>query len=222
MKSKPKEINLKKELDALHEKHGPIVFRFDGGNDSGCYYVEFEKSGKEVEDPIYSEVIDKIDGHLGYGSFAGDFYVEGSLTYSPEESAFIGSSTETTSESTTLRTKGLTVSFPKDLWFSEYTFDIQKDSDGGSVFCTGNLIVKNGPISEEHNSLPEIQQDKVEKFIENAINESELEVESIYETISIPRSSFKEDGKGNIFFEIKSIEVSVPQREEHFYHVEIE
>lgn len=73
-------------------KDNTIKIEFNGGNDEGCFalYIGGEEIDYYKYTDIQRQILNKVDSHLGYGSFAGDFYVNGELVYNRETKCFEG------------------------------------------------------------------------------------------------------------------------------------
>ncbi len=205
MKKSKTPSEFRKKLDKLHKEVGPICVEIDGGNDSGCYNVY--ANNKPLEDSeLESQIYDLIADNSEYGSFAGDYSVSGRYDYNIEDGTFYASGTEYTSENRDLRLN-LPIEVPKYLWFSE--MDINFSGDEGGCDCTVRLIVKNGPISEDHLLVQEDIGEKLSKEIEIAINHFEESVEYISDNVSFSISDFSEKDSETLKINLHKISVVV-------------
>lgn len=218
--------SLKQELDKLVDSGKSIIFRYDGGNDSGSFYL-YIKEGEieeELEDgnTLADNVFELMNSSLGYGSFAGDYYCDGELIYNKDTGCFEGSGTDTNEEYELLESDTFKIAIPKDLWFSSVELGIDGTSDDSfSDMVSCRIIVKEGPVIEEHNKIASKIEKYLQKAIQKVINNCDFKVSSVYDDLTITKDSFKEGPDGFLYYLIDGISASVPEEEEITFSIPI-
>lgn len=157
---KKKNESIKKWLDTLEANGSEIVFKWDGGNDSGSYYLEID--GKNSSHELARRVENYVGDSLDYGSFAGDFSTNGELHYKDGE--FTGIDYYSTSETESVECS-IEIKIPEILWFDSITIDTEGYyEDDFSVNFSFNI--NNGPVVQEHTVLEEKLSEQIrEKLI---------------------------------------------------------
>lgn len=213
--------SLKQRLNELHEKHGSITFKWDGGNDSGSYYLYIGDEQVDWEDDLLIEVADLMDGALGYGSFAGDFYCEGELTYDPEEGAFIGQGKDHNDDYGSVRLDDpIEIKIPEDLWFDSISIDASGDfNDDFGVNV--RMVVNNGPVVEEHSDVESILGDYIGSVIKDSVVNHDAYAHSCYTDWVFRRDQFITNEDGSIVAYIYTVIYSARNTEHNSYHVNI-
>lgn len=193
-----KKPTLREWLDEI-SKLCPITATLEGGNDSGSIDISYgDSSNAPIIDPddyqakLYNLVYDRLE----YGSFAGEFWVNGSFEYDPSTGEFQGTGSESTTESGTIKLEGhpIEVRVPKDLWFDtiEIGTDCYHDEMEDSLRL--EILVKDGPVSEDHVTYQEKLRDKMGEAVYNKLAGVGKDLEYCYNEWSLNRSDFKEDG----------------------------
>lgn len=161
---KKKNVSIKKWLDELRAGGSEIVFRWDGGNDSGSYYLEID--GEQSSDEIARRIENYVGESLDYGSFAGDFSTSGELHYKDGE--FTGVDNYSTSESESVECN-IEIKIPENLWFDIITVDTEGYLDDG-LDVTFNFHISNGPVVKEHNELEEKLSEQIRQKLITVLN----------------------------------------------------
>jgi hypothetical protein len=149
-------------------KQGDLSIAWDGGNDSGCYYLKL--NGIDISpdwqptDPIEmmkEKLINHIADSMEYGSFAGDFYTNGEIAYDPKTKTFSGDDNYSETEQAWILFNFSTV-IPDTIWFDSVEVEIIGGAEGQIDSVNVSLRVLNGPKIDEHDTVTE----KIEKELE--------------------------------------------------------
>jgi hypothetical protein len=197
---------LKKWLDEIAETEGTITIEYEGGNDSGGASFEVERAALRADYPNAArqhEIVEMALDNLNYGSFAGDFNCNGTLTYDPNTGKFSGVDYYSEDEGDSIELKDgdadyphkrIPIRIPKHLWFDEVFVGTEGYYDDMDVTC--QLIIHNGPVTQEHADLEDTLTDYMNNAIRETINRIEdVNVNYLYNEINIPFSNFVAKGK---------------------------
>lgn len=206
-------------------KENIVRIEFDGGNDEGC--LSFYIGDKEIDyyqrDTVQHSIVNTVADYLGYGSFAGDFYVRGEVVYNRETKCFEGSDLYSYSdykEASILEFDPLVIEVPLDVPFD--IVDITVDMDR----VEGSFLVTNGPF------LPDLLMSTSEKIFsdlqdayKNVIDGLSDEypglsfVENLDHNTINRREFVVNEKKGVREYRVQSIGFSVETEEENAYSI---
>lgn len=190
-------------------KDGSILtIEWDGGNDSGSFYLRINDAdvNNKYDDPedIPNLILEKADDILEYGSFAGDFNTQGTLTYDPKTKRFSGTDHYSESEGATLGGEHadesekieIIIKVPKDLWFDVCHIECAiGDSLTAFEEFNAQLQVLQGPVTDKHKSWVKDLEGKLFRQIEKIMSGVEQDIEYSHNDWIISRGDFKEEGK---------------------------
>ncbi len=193
---------------------------WDGGHDSG--WVHFEIDGEDYEDEHTERLVNYMNDKLDYGSWAGEFNASGDAIYNVEEQAFVGTDYYSESQIMIYNTN-ISISIPKHLWFNELSIRIEADYEDTPVIEAG-FGIRNGFLTEEHNNIEkEISnyvQDEIIKAIEKFEEEKKVGFESIWDEVTIPFTSFKEEGDNRVAF-LEDVDFRYPQGHDNDIYLDL-
>ncbi len=194
-----------------------LMIRWDGGGDSGWVY--FEIDGDTVENEYTEMLIDHMYSTLDYGSWAGEFHASGSAIYSMEEKAFVG--TDFYNEDSTISWKvNAEIRIPKRIWFDDFRFFIDGYEEPTADF---DFFIKNGFRTPEHDEILKDLNSKMNVVIDDAIDDFKKynEFRSLYESVSISRSEFVEDGD-DIVYKVEHLEMGTIHGNDNDIYLNVE
>lgn len=194
---------IKKWLDEL-AMIGQVTIQYDGGNDNGCIdLLVGGESNYEDPDKIESKVTDLALDELNYGSFAGDFNCSGTLYYNPDNGEFAGTDlySENDTYSLDLREdeyysyKPIAIRIPKHIWFD--SISIGTDSHIEDFDVVVEMLISNGPVTEEHAEVERTTEKYVKDCMDNLISafEGDYDITYVYNDNVINYNDFKEEGE---------------------------
>jgi len=193
----------------LHEGGNELTLKWDGGNDSG--WVHFELDGEGVDNEYTRALVNRMDDVLDYGSWAGEFYANGSAIYDPESNSFTGvdyyGEDETDSEDIDIN-----ITVPKSFWFDTLHVEVECNYDEGSQTSV-RFLIKNGFLTEEHTAFSRNLEEELKKDFDDVFNNyqsggNDKEFRSCTESWILERVDAVESGD-NLIFYIKQVEFSV-------------
>jgi hypothetical protein len=194
---KDKQLSLRQKLDALAAQGKEIKVTWEGGNDSGGYNLFIDNV--EVNDNVlFDEIVDPISNTIDYGTWAGDYFADGSVVYNSDEGSFMGEGKDTESEGGTLDGITIEIRVPKSLNFDSVEINTEGTYCLGELNTTCRFGIANGPVFPEHTEVEDALRDHVRDTISTIIDTDlackDEEVGWVYNDWSIKRESFKEDG----------------------------
>jgi hypothetical protein len=224
MAKKPKKLEIKKSvLDWCNEQFDndhELSIHWEGGNDSGWCY--FEIDGETVENEYTSYLVNRMYDLLDYGSWAGEFGAEGRAVYSKEEKAFVG--IDYYSEDThIMRECNIVIKVPKDLWYDNLSIHVDCDDMDSPTGVEVEFIVKNGFLSEKHDSFIESIEEHITKEVNETIykmDEEDVYFNGLWERFTLTRSEGLEKDDC-IEHTISQIEVRTRTSEEKDIYLEV-
>ena len=221
---KDKQLSLRQRLDAMAAEGKEIKVTWEGGNDSGGYNLFVDGQEVNYGDAFFDEVIDFVIDAVDYGSWAGDYFADGSVYYNKDEGAFIGEGKETTSDGGSLEDICIEIIIPKYLNFDR----IEILTDG--TFCweelntTFKFVIVNGPVFQEHLEIEKSMESYLTESITHILHTDEAckdeEVGWVYNDWSIPREQFTEEGDSLVFI-IDSLDYTYNNTIHQPYHISI-
>lgn len=193
-----------KELLARGAKE--IKITWEGGNDEGSFnlYVDDEHINVDwnKKDGAY-QLVDFIAEEIDYGSFAGDFFVNGEVVYDVEQRAFVGTDDcETVVDSVYKFKEPLVLPILKDLWFDSVSVELSGYEE--EVDASVRLSVVNGPVVEEHVNF----ETNAVKVLENKVSQVFLDVDEVRDVWigkDFSKDDLDVDEEGNFLVVIKEI-----------------
>lgn len=176
---------------------GELAITWDGGNDSGCFYLKLD--GDELENDwenkgsFETQLLNWAAEEIDYGSFAGDFYTDGYLVYDPATKCFTGTDSYSETDYDTIEDAAIRIEVPKNLWFDEVHLDVDGDDDDIHT-VEASLIIKNGPLTVAHEQWGKDQEEKLIKVFNKTLDRVEVTVDSVSQNYTIPFADFQEEG----------------------------
>lgn len=184
-----------------------LTIEWDGGNDSGSFYLKVNDADINTNwgDPedIPNLILEKADEILEYGSFAGDYNTQGTLTYDPETKTFTGVDNYSESEVNTLGSDlgdpedkvEIKIKVPKDLWFDKAHINcVINDSLSEFEEFTAQLQVLQGPLTASHTQWAKSLQHSLFKQIQEVMKGVDDDLEYSQNEWVIDRGDFVEEG----------------------------
>lgn len=210
-------------------KDKTIKIEFNGGNDEGCFdlYIGDENIDYYKYTDIQEQIVNKVARHLGYGSFAGDFNVNGELVYNRETKCFEGQDDYSYSD---YKVEDITehpgeypaliIEVPLEVPFD--VMDIEGEMDQVHI----NFLVTNGPLLFDllNDTANEIQS-KIEDTYREVIEKLTDKYPDFYtverlDEPSVRRSEFVvNEEKGVREYRIKTIGFTSETSEENMYSI---
>jgi len=210
-------------------KDKTIKIQFNGGNDEGCIdlYIGDENVDYYNYTDIQKQIVNKVAGHLGYGSFAGDFNVNGELVYNRETKCFEGQDDYSYSD---YKVEDITehpgeypaliIEVPLEVPFD--VMDIEADLEDVRI----NFLVTNGPLLFDllNDTAKEIQS-KIEDTYREVIEKLTDKYPDFYtverlDEASVRRSEFVvNEEKGVREYRINTIGFTCETSEENMYSI---
>lgn len=199
-----------------------IKISWEGGNDEGSFYLYVDDQPAMIDwdrkNDAYN-LIDFIGDQMGYGSFAGDFYVNGEAIYDKEEGAFIGSDDyEELTDFTYYFKEPLTIRIPKDLWFDSIDLNVSGYTD--ELDADVKLLIMNGPVVEDHVKFEERTAERLRLKVEEIFKEMDY-INSVWHNVEITRDQLPVDKDGNPFLLIHNVTYSKYQGEEKEIRIQL-
>ncbi|HWV72881.1 MAG TPA: hypothetical protein VN040_14230 [Pseudosphingobacterium sp.] len=202
--------------DKLTKKGDKLSIAWDGGNDSGWVYLKLNDNQMDNMTAIEEQLIRLAEDVLAYGSFDGDFSVEGEAEYNPAHKCFEGTDSYS-GKLQVIKDCAIEISIPESIWFDrlELRFEIDDEYDQET---TASLRVLNGPFPLGYNRL----ELKIANSVRCALNEeirTKEDFRGVWQQYSIPRKEIQEKGKKLVYilnqFEyssayVKEKEVEIP------------
>lgn len=190
----------------LSEGVKEIKVTWEGGNDDGSFYLFVDDKEITVDydkkNGTY-DLVDFIADEIGYGSFAGNFSVNGDVTYDVEQRAFIGEDDCEILEDYTYKFKKPLV-FPilKELWFDNVLVDISGYS--GDIDISVRLSISNGPVFQEHMDFESNAVKVIKKEIDTLFDEVD-EAKDFWFSQEFGRDTLGVDNDGNFLLAIPEV-----------------
>lgn len=198
-----------------------ITLKWEGGGDSGWVY--FEIDGEQVENEYTETLVNYCYDTLSYGSWAGEFDANGEATYDPKEKAFIG--TDYYSETDVQeRDPNIVLSIPKELWFDGLSIDIEDvDYEVGEHNVDVKLIVQNGMVVEDHETVAEEIKKQIVEKINNGLMQQIGDEDEVFANITMLANDFETDPKtGNKTVKMDRVNVRFRETEDKEIFIETE
>lgn len=205
-----------KRCDQLTQGGDKLSIAWDGGNDSGWVYLKLNDNQIELMTDIDEQLIRLAEDVLSYGSFDGDFSVDGEAIYNPELKCFEGTDTYC-GKLQDLKECAIEIRVPESIWFDrlELRIEIYDDFDQNA---TAFLRVLNGPFPRGYDKLEIAISNSVKSALDEEIRTIE-EFRGVWEAYSIPRKEFQKNGRDIVYvlnkFEysygyVKETDVTIP------------
>jgi hypothetical protein len=197
-------------LDALHAEGFEILLKWEGGSDSGWYWIEIDEVQYDGWNDNNDALLPKDMVHtllsmagelMNYGSFAGEYQTAGELTYSSENKWFEGVDTYSEDEYQTIYIPevldenhihiDLPVDFPFDTLYAHVDVNAhdEKKADVDFDFSLDNGINFEDNFKEDIEKSSKYLLEKSREFLDVLLQDRE--VESISSDIEVSRSDFK-------------------------------
>jgi len=177
-----------------------LSISWSGGNDSGEYLVK--RNGKEIEYPLPETVqylIELAEESLGYYSFSGNYYCEGSAYYDSINKCFRGLDSYEDSETTAVAC-AIPIDIPSRIWFDSLQIEIDYYN---KLEVNVKLVLANGPISDDHKAFTKNLENNLRAIIPQIIDSIE-DFASMMDRIVVTRGEFIPEGE-KLKFLIKEI-----------------
>ena len=200
-----KKKELRNWLNAIADTEGEITVTYEGGSDSGgaTFQVDGGSLRSDYPNQDFIEIVTETAlDHLGYGSFAGDFWCSGTLTYNPKTGKFSGTDNYSEDEGDDIELrdddedyphKRIPIRIPKHLWFDELFLGTEGYVESGlGVSCS--IIINNGPVTQEHADLEDTLTEYFEEQVRIVFNRlKEVTVNYAYNEITLTKADFTEE-----------------------------
>ena len=221
---KDKQLSLRQRLDAMAAEGKEIKVTWEGGNDSGGYSMYIDGEQVNYGDVFYDEVVDFVSDTVDYGSWAGDYFADGSVYYNKDEGAFIGEGKETESESATLEDISIEIRIPKSLNFDAFEITTEGTHCWEELSIDCKFIISNGPVFPEHGEVEDNMNYYVMESVTHILETDEAckdeEIGWVGNDWYILRGEFKEDGD-ELVHVIDNIDYSYNNTRYQSYHISI-
>jgi len=176
-----------------------IRIEWEGGNDDGCYelFVDGNRIADAYKNDFTSDLISNFAQSIGHFSFAGDFICSGQAEYDKSENAFVGNDSYEENKEFCYPID-LTYKISPDLWFD--SIKISVDGYGEGVNAEVFLVIKNGPVSEDHINFEKSLKVSIENDIQDSLSRrvDELsEINSLYIDFETSMENLNKDENGN-------------------------
>ncbi|WP_343566251.1 hypothetical protein [Sphingobacterium sp.] len=191
--------------DLLTQDGKELSVAWDGGNDSGCSTLMLDNVEIASPGPLEEDISLYILSSLGYGSFAGDFSTEGTLTYDRSAQCFAGEDYYSRTDDDILECS-IEIEIPEGIWFDELIIHTESYNNCDSLETQIRLRILNGPYPKYFDQIKTGIERQINEKMEQALEHLE-NLAGIWETYTIPRRHFEVSG-GLLFAEIKSIQYS--------------
>lgn len=210
-------VSIVEGLENLIKEKGvqEVTITWDGGNDSGCFYLQFDGHDVDYDEyPILSACVDTVADELGYGSFAGEYNTSGTLTYDPSLSCFSGEKFESFDKYEDVKVE-IKLEIPDHIWFDSLGVEIEDD-----MRVSVRVEVKNGPVLDEHVDL----EYSLSNFIEESISYSKNigSEDRCYHSIEFDLKDFIHDEEKKVrYVFIKSLNITSEEQSEGSVNVSL-
>jgi hypothetical protein len=198
-----------------------IKLVWEGGGDSG--WVHFESDGEDIDNEYTRCLVDRIEGTLNYGSWAGEFNASGEAIYNPETNAFEGIDFYGEDEGDVLDVD-FTVRVPKKLWFDTLHVEVEANYDETPEMSVRTLI-KNGFLTDEHTEICSNLENDLEKDFSNLFSNYEsndgYEFRGCTDSWILERADAVESGDDLLFY-IKQVDIQIITNEERRIVLELD
>ena len=222
---------IKKFVDGLIKKYGTsdICLEWEGGNDEGSYTLmiggeDVNVYNKPNESDEY-QLLDALAAELGYWGFAGDYSVNGSISYDENTECFVGEdSMEDNAEKELLLSDPIKLKIPNQLWFDSISLNVSGHAECMDV--SFKFFIENGPVCSEHVELEKKFTDFVGDSIFNALKEESGscvgEINSVYVDKEVTKDDMEQDEDGNYVFSIEGVIYYEYQVQDNTYSISIQ
>ena len=222
---------IKKFVDGLIKKYGTsdICLEWEGGNDEGSYTLMIGGEDVNVYDkPNESDefqLLDALAEELGYWGFAGDYSVNGSMSYDENKECFVGEdSMEDNVERNFLLSDPIKLKIPNQLWFDSISLNVSGHADCMDV--SFKFFIENGPVCSEHVELEKKFTDFVGDSIFKALKEESGscvgEINSVYVDKEVTKDDMEQDEDGNYVFSIERVIYYEYEVQDNTYSISIQ
>jgi len=221
---KKNQLSLRQRLDAMAEEGKEIKVTWEGGNDSGGYNVFI--GGEEIgyEEDLFNEIVDVVSDTIDYGSWAGDYFADGSVRYNKDEGAFIGEGKDTVSDGGCLVNISIEVRVPKALNFDFFNIDSEGTFCWGELATNARFIINNGPVFTEHTKVESDVEEHIRESIHHLLETDQAtrdeEIGWVHNDWMIAREDFEEDGD-DLLFIIDNIDFTYNNTTYQSHHITI-
>lgn len=184
--------------DEQSEQGHDVSLKWEGGGDSGWVYLEVDGESTNCEEARW--LIEKMYDTLDYGSWAGEYSVNGEAVYNSDTKEFEGTDYFSIEDDLTFSPKkSFTVRVPKKCNFDS----IVLNCEGESYEFLYEISLRNGFISSELTTVMDSQIELLNKWSEEVLEElmgcENNEIVSGYETYELTRDEFEEDGDDYVY-----------------------
>ena len=222
---------IKKFVDGLIKKYGSsdICLDWEGGNDEGSYTLIIGKENINVysmpnESDEY-QLLDALASEIGYWGFAGDYSVNGSISYDEDKQCFVGEDTvEDSVEKELFLSDPIKLKIPNHLWFDSVSLDVSGHAECMDV--SFRFLIQNGPVCSEHVELEKKFEDSIGDSIFNALKEISEgyigEINSVYADKDVRRDDMEQDEEGNYVLSIERVTYYQYEVQDNTYSISIQ
>lgn len=170
-----------------------LTIKWEGGGDSGWVY--FEIDGDTVENEYTDILVEYMEEHLNYGSWAGEFSSNGTAYYSKETQSFEGDDNYSEDDNDIMDPE-IIISIPKNLWFDSFHLEAECYYDDFPSI-SASFVIKNGFLSEEHlnfcSNLEETLKEDFENISNNYQTSDGTEFRGYSDSWIVDKSEMKEE-----------------------------
>jgi hypothetical protein len=221
---KDKQLTLRQTLDSLAAEGKEIKVTWEGGNDSGGLDLFIDGNKVDYYSPVYDEIVDPIADHIDYGSWAGDYFADGTVYYNSDEGAFIGEGKETSSDGSSISNISIEIRVPKILNFDRVEINTEGTHCWDELNTTFKFVVVNGPVFQEHLEIESAMESHVRESVVHILETHEEckdeEIGWVYNDWSIRRELFIEDGE-DLVYVMDELDFSINYTKYNSHHIPI-
>lgn len=175
--------------DELTKDGNELSVKWEGGNDSGWF--ELSVNGKEIDNPspLVQDIIEFVENHIGYGSFAGDFFTDGELSYNRADKCFVGADTYSETDQR-IQECEIAFSIPETVWFDHLTLSVSSERSNDTIEASIFLQILNGPHPEDFDTTKSQLEIHINQQFSDLIDHIE-DFAGIWEEYLFPRKDFQ-------------------------------
>jgi hypothetical protein len=175
-----------------------VSLKWEGGGDSGWVYLEVD--GEQTSSEEAEWLIDKMYDTLDYGSWAGEYSVNGEASYNSDTKEFEGTDYFSTEDDLTFSPKkSFTLRVPKNCNFDT----IVLNCEGESYDFEYEIYLRNGFVTSELTTVMDSQIELLNKWSEEVLEEltgcENNDITAGYETYELARNEFELDGNDYVY-----------------------
>lgn len=202
--------------DELTRDGKELSVTWEGGNDSGWFELELNGEKLENPSPLEEDILQFVADHMGYGSFAGDYTTDGTLSYDPEEKCFSGLDSFTTTDQGR-NFCSIEVRIPESIWFDSLKLFVNTEGGFEDIETSVSLQILNGPHPDDFDEMKLQMEANINTQFCNVISHIE-NFSEIWEEYILPRAQF-EYKDGFLHYCISEFSYSVNETEDNEINV---